>query len=187
MDNLGVSAGSESTFLPFRGGGARFHNFALLTELLGFVMSGMGIDELLDFVGDNVLDTLALQDLYLLSHWDGLTWKVTGPKTELNEFITLAPEHAVATALESGAIGLASTDGWAFELDQEAQGLPQDSYRLLLVPLIDNLVPRSVLVAVIANSGPISPAEQELFTFLQVVVSFTAYGSNFLDQKNYDF
>lgn len=187
MENLEVSAELESNFLPFRGGGARFHNFALLTELLGFVVEGKELEALLDFIGQNVLNTFSLQGLYMLKQREGEIWKVTQSNLEIDQELRLSSRHAIAIALESGAIGSASTSGWNFGIDEPTPNLGSESYRLLLIPLIDNLVPRSVLVAIIGNSAAFTPADLELFSYLQAVISFVAYGSKPLDQSHYDF
>jgi hypothetical protein len=185
VEHLGVSVDSKATFLPFRGD-SRFHNFALLTELLNFVTEGREIEELLGFIRESVLTPFAPQGFYIFRHWEGATWKITHLNAQTEEEITLSPNHAVATSFESGVIGLAATDGWPLELSEEAHSIPGDSYRLLLIPLIDNLVPRSVLTVVISNSRTISPPEQELFAFLQVVLSYVAYGSKQSDKAHHD-
>ena len=187
MEKFNVMADADSTFLPFRGGGARFHNFALLTELLGFVVEGKELEPLLEFISQNVLSTYSPQALYLLKHLDGQTWRVTQSNYEVDQELQLSSDHAMASALESGAIGMASTGGWNFGLEEEGLALEVESYRLLLIPLIDNLVPRSVLVAVIENSTNFSPSDLELFAYLQAIISFVAYGSKPLDQSHYDF
>lgn len=185
MEDLGVSVDARATFLPFRGD-SRFHNFALLTELLNFVTEGREIEELLSFVGESVLTPFAPQGFYIFRHWEGSIWKITNLSAQTEEEITLSPNHAVVTSFESGVIGLAATDGWPLELGEEAHSIPGDSYRLLLIPLIDNLVPRSVLTVVISNSRTLTPPEQELFAFLQVVLSYVAYGSKPLDKPRYE-
>ena len=187
VENLEVTGDLVSNFLPFRGGGARFHNFALLTELLGFVVEGKELEVLLDFIGQNVLNTFSLQGLYMLKHREGEIWKVTQSNLEIDEELRLSSHHAIAIALEGGAIGSASTSGWNFGIDEPTPEIASESYRLLLIPLIDNLVPRSVLVAVIGNSATFTPADLELFAFMQAVISYVAYGSKPLDEANYDF
>ena len=187
LENIELNAEFESTFLPFRGGGPRFSNFALFTELLGFALEGKEVDLLLDFVSKNVLSNFHVQGLYLLKHIYEETWKVTQSNFAVNQELRLAPNHAIASAFESGAIGVASTNGRNLGLAEESPTLAAESYRLLLIPLIDNLVPRSVLVVVIGNSTIFSPADIELFSFLQAIISFVAYGSKPLDASNYDF
>ena len=187
MENLGIRTDLESNFLPFRGDGSRFNNFALFTELLGFVLEGKGTDLLLDFVSESVLKSFQIQGLYLLKHLDGETWKVSQSNFAEVQELQLSTSHAISASLESGAIGVASTDGGFLHLENGTFSSESDSYRLLLIPLIDNLVPRSVLVAVIENSHDISPAEIELFAFLQVIISYVAYGSKPLDKSSYDF
>ena len=192
MDHHEVTPELESTFLPFRGGGARFHNFALLTELLGYIAAGVEVEWLLEFIRESVLDTVEIQDLYLLRHTDGLTWRASRvnsqPDQQPDHEVILPPNHAISASLESGAIGISSTDGWLFGLEEDPPTLVSDTYRLLIIPLIDNLVPRSVIVAVIANPiRLISPAEQELIAFLQAIISYVAYGAKPLDPANYDF
>ena len=182
-----MSTGLGSNFLPFRGGGARFHNFAILTELVGFVVAGHGLEVILEFVNHNVLSTFSPQCFYILKHREGETWRVTQTKVEGEQELRLSPQHAISVSLESGAVGVASTGGWELGMDEGSMALASESYRLLLIPLIDNLVPQSVLVAVIRNSGEFSPSDIELFSYLQAVISFVAYGSKPLDQSHYDF
>jgi hypothetical protein len=187
LSNFVVSPNTESTFLPFGGGGARFHNFALLTELLNFAVQGRAFEELLKFVSDSVLTSHGPQAVYVLKHREGETWKIVQPTSAIDHEVRLASDHAITTALESGVVAIASTDGWEFGIDEGSQLPESDSYRLLLIPIIDNLIPRTVLVAVVENSGDYSPADLELFALLQVVLSFVAYGSQPLDPANYDF
>jgi hypothetical protein len=187
VENLEVTAELGSNFLPFRGGGARFYNFALLTELLGFVVDGKGLEVLLEFVDHNVLSSFSPQGLYILKHREGETWKVTQTNLEIDQELQLSQHHAISASLESGAVGVASTGGWQLGMDEGSPALAAESYLLLLIPLIDNLVPRSVLVAIIRNLGDFSASDLELFSYLQAVISFAAYGSKPLDQSYYDF
>ena len=187
MENLAETAGSESTFLPFSGAGGRFHNFALLTELLKFVAEEKKIDELFSFVSDSVLNAYQVQGLYLLKQREGRIWKLTEPNSSVEQEIHLSGDHAIVTSLGSGAVAITSTNGWGVGLDAGSLVPDSDSYQLLLIPLIDNLIPRLVLVAVLKNCGPYTPADLELFALLQVILSFVAYGGKPLDSSYYEF
>ena len=187
VEHSGVIGEVESTFLPFRGGDSRFNNFALLTELLGLTIEGKEFDAVLEFVSQNVFSSYSLQCLYLLKNQGLQSWKVTQSNSAANQEVHLSAHHAIAASFESGAIGFASTNGRLFAVDDDSLSSNTDSYRLLLIPLIDNLVPRSLLVATVGNSQVFSPADIELFSFVQAVLSFIAYGSKPLDKANYDF
>lgn len=187
MELSGVNAEVESTFLPFRGGDSRFKNFALFTELLGLTLEGKEFDAVLDFVVHNVFGAYSLQGLYILKNQGSQSWKVTQSNFAVNQELRLSDNHAIAASFESGAIGFASTDGQLFGVEDDSLLSRTESYRLVLIPLIDNLVPRSILVATVGNSLVFSPAEIELFSFLQAILSFIAYGSKPLDKANYDF
>lgn len=187
MEHSGEITGVDSTFLPFRGGDSRFHNFALLTELLGLTIEGKEFDAVLEFVSQNVFSSYSLQGLYILKNQGPQSWKVTQSNSAVDQEVHLSANHAIAASFESGAIGFASTNGRLFAIDDDSLSSSTDSYRLLLIPLIDNLVPRSLLVATVGNSQVFSPADIELFSFMQVILSFTAYGSKLLDKANYDF
>ena len=187
MENLGAIGEVESTFLPFRSGDSRFNNFALFTELLGLTHEGKEFDAVLDFVAHNVFGAFSLQGLYILKNQDAQTWKVTQSNLAVNQELHLSAHHAITASFESGAIGYASTNGRLFGIEDESLVASTESYRLVLIPLIDNLVPRSMLVATVANSQVFSPADIELFSFVQAILSFSAYGSKPLNKANYDF
>ena len=187
VEHSGVITGVDSTFLPFRGGDSRFHNFALFTELLGLTIEGKEFDAVLEFVSQNFFSSYSLQGLYILKNQGPQSWKVTQSNSAVIQEVYLSADHAIGASFESGAIGFASTNGRLFAVDDDSLDSITDSYRLLLIPLIDNLVPRSLLVAIVGNSQVFSPADIELFSFVQVILSFTAYGSKPLDKADYDF
>lgn len=187
MESSGVIGGSESTFLPFRGINSRFNNFALFTELLALTVEGKEFDAILEFIAQNVFSSYSLHGLYLLKNQSAQTWKVTQSNFAVNQEVHLPENHAIATSFESGAIGFASTNGGLFAIDDDLISSSNETYRLVLIPLIDNLVPRSLLVATVGNSLVFSPTDIELFSFVQAILSFIAYGSKPLDKANYDF
>lgn len=187
MASLGVDKEFDSTFLPFRGDDSRFHNFALFTELLALTHEGKVFEAVLDFVTQNVFGAYSLQGVYILKNQGSQSWRVTQSNFVVDQELYLSANHAIATSLESGAIGFASTDGQLFGIEDDSLMSSIESYRLIMIPLIDNLVPRSILVATVGNSQSFSPAEIELFSFVQAILSYSAYGSKPLDKADYDF
>lgn len=159
----------------------------MLTELLGLTIEGKEFDAVLEFVAKNVFSSYSLQGLYLLKNQGPQSWKVMQSNSAVNQEVRLPGNHAIAASFESGAIGFASTNGRLFGIEDDSLSSSTDSFRLVLIPLIDNLVPRSLLVATVGNSLVFSPADIELFSFVQAILSFTAYGSKPLDKANYDF
>jgi len=187
VEHLTVGEEPESTFLPFRGDNSRFNNFALMTELLRLTLVDQEFGVGIDFVARNVFGAFSMQSLHLMTNQGDQSWKILYSNLATNQEIRLPVNHAISVCYESGAVGFASTDGRLFGGADESLRASEESYRLVLIPLIDNLVPRSILVAIVGNSKSFSPADIELFSFVQLVLSFIAYGSKPLDLANYDF
>lgn len=187
MEHLAVGGEPESTFLPFRGDDSRFNNFALMTELLRQTLVDQELGVGIDFVAQNVFGAFSMHGLHLMTNQGDQSWKILYSNLSANQEIRLSVNHAISACYESGAIGFASTNGRLFTGADESLRASDESYRLVLIPLIDNLVPRSILVAIVGNSKSFSPADIELFSFVQLVLSFIAYGSKPLDLANYDF
>ena len=180
-----IRAGSESTFLPFLNAGTDASHFALYSEILGLVFEGGQVDALVQYVAQNILNTFSLKDIYLLKHEDGQSWQVSNSNSGQQK-IWLSSEHAIAASLGSGAIGLACTNGQNYGLEASGLSADPDTYQLLMIPLIDNLVPKSVLVAIIGKHNSFSPADVELFNFLQAIISFAAYGAKSMNKTVYE-
>ena len=97
----------------------------------------------------------------------------------------LASNHAIALAMESGNIGFSRTDGSDF-VEEVGQGMTlQDSYAILILPLIDNLVPCALIVSVLPELSEFTATDIELIAFLQILFSFSLYGGKLTNEMFY--
>jgi len=185
-----VSSDSGSTFLPFHDSNALFRNFALSTELLRIVISGAKLADALRFVEDNVLFAYEPRGLYLLEREGeaGEKWMVseqnlsatTSGMRDETTFEVLQPssQNEIARLTQIGQVGLATTSGLPLEYTAAKEEFDGESYRLLIIPLIYNLVSNSTLAVVISNKVAIASADIELFAMIQVLISYCANGLN---------
>ena len=170
---------NDSTFLPFHSNDSRWRNFALSTELLRLIASGASANDLLQWTLDVALVDYRVQTLYLLRKSDSGSWSISwSPSSSesvgINQEFPISDSHALSQAFESGSMGISNTTGELFEtvhLTNSAGTQGRDSFQLLLVPLIGNLVVQEVLVGLIPNESAFEQADVELLSTLQVLLS----------------
>ena len=186
-----------STFLPFYGSSLRFRNFALANELLGLIGEGVEFSVLTTYLTEKILKSFNPSGTYFMEKPLGGDWNITTlganhGDVELDGFgfntgneLHLASNHAIALAMESGNIGFSRTDGSDF-LEEVGQGMTlQDSYGILILPLIDNLVPCALIVSVLPKLSEFTATDIELIAFLQILFSFSLYGGKPTNQMFY--
>jgi hypothetical protein len=179
LEKARIRVKSDSTFLPFHSNDTRWRNFAVSTELLRLIASGADESELLQWTLDVALADYRVQTLYLIRKSESGNWAVswspaaTG-EIDFNPEFPISDTHALSQAFETGSLGISKTTGELFETVKmtNPSGTPgHDSFQLLLIPLIGNLVVQEVLVGLIPNEPIFEPADIELLSTLQVLLS----------------
>ena len=179
---------TDSTFLPFYGSSLRFRNFAFANELLGLIGEGVEFSVLTTYLTEKILKSFDPRGTYFMEKpFDG-DWNITtlgavqgDVEVDRSRFNTgnelhLASNHAIALAMESGNIGFSRTDGSDFAEEVGEGTTLQESYRILILPLIDNLVPRALIVTVLPKLSEFTATDIELIAFVQILFSFSLYG-----------
>jgi|GEM_PF-1563724 len=179
---------TQHTFLPFYGSSLRFRNFALSNELLSLIKDGVEFPVLAKYLTENILKNFDSHGTYFMERPVDENWSITtlrgmedhievdGIGFVASNGLHLANNHAISLAMESGNIGFSRTDGSEF-VEEVGSGIDfQDSYQILIIPLIDNLVPRSLIVTVLSKSSEFTATDVELIAFIQILFSFCLYG-----------